>query len=68
MGEKEVARFLAGLAVEQDEVAATQHQGLSALAFVRRGVLYVELDRLRTSGRRSALVACREHVDGSSLI
>src|SRR5688572_24847538 len=43
MGEAEVTAFLSWLATERDVAAATQNQALSALLFLYRRVLGVEL-------------------------
>ena len=53
-----MAEFLSRLVAEQDVAASTQHQGLSALAFLYRGVLYPELRCFCTSARPDAPVAC----------
>src|SRR5205814_7028669 len=46
MGAAEVAQFLTSLAVEAKVAASTQNQALSALLFLYRDVLGVELPRL----------------------
>ena len=46
MGEKEVSSFLSHLAVERRVSASTQNQALSALLFLYRHVLAIQLDWL----------------------
>lgn len=46
MGKEEVERFLSHLAVERDVAASTQNQALSALLFLYRDVLGIELEWL----------------------
>ncbi len=44
MGEPEIAAFLTHLAVEENVAAPTQSQALSAILFLYRHVLHIELD------------------------
>ncbi len=44
MGGPEITTFLAHLAVDENVVASTQNQALSALLFLYRDVLDIELD------------------------
>ncbi len=44
MGGPEITTFLANLAVDENVVASTQNQALSALLFLYRDVLDIELD------------------------
>ena len=67
MGEKEVERFLSLLATEGDVAAGTQNQALSALLFLYRHVLRVDLPWMATvvrakRPRRVPTVLSREEV------
>jgi len=68
MGEKEVERFLSVLATEGDVAAGTQNQALSALLFLYRQVLRVDLPWMATvvrakRPRRVPTVLSREEVE-----
>jgi site-specific recombinase XerD len=67
MGEKEVERFLSTLATEGDVAAGTQNQALSALLFLYRQVLRMDLPWMATvvrakRPRRVPTVLSREEV------
>lgn len=68
LGEAEVTAFLSHLAVDRSVAASTQNQALSALLFLYRHVLQLELGWLKDIERASRLprtptVAAREEVE-----
>ena len=59
MGAEEVTRFLSSLAVDGQVAASTQNQALSALLFLYRDVLEVDLPGSTGSCAPSARSGCR---------
>lgn len=67
LGEAEVSAFLSYLAVERNVSASTQNQALSAILFLYRKVLKIELgwlDDLVRARRPSPVVLTRSEVAG----